>query len=179
MHAGYIYIHKKHTWVAHRVFTRRAGFLHRRVRTRVLRSAYRAGVIVGIERAATARFAFGRIPILGGDEFLARGALQSKADRVVVRPRRLTLGTPQTTPAGVAVEADGLTPCVTEADAFASSLIRRLRTCDVPSATHSILKDAPPFRITCAGLTGEELEICMCVSVCTGYWLQVWLVAKW
>ena len=65
----------KHTRVAHRIFTRRAGFLHRRVRTRVVLSAFRAGIIVGIERAAGARFAFSRIPILGGDEFLARGAL--------------------------------------------------------------------------------------------------------
>ena len=65
----------KHTFVAHRIFTRRAGFLHRRVRTRVVLSAFRAGVIVGIERAASASFAFSRISILGGDEFLARGAL--------------------------------------------------------------------------------------------------------
>ena len=64
-----------HTWVAHRIFTRRAGFLHRRVRTRVVLSALRAGVMVGIERAASARFAFSRISILGGDEFLTLGTL--------------------------------------------------------------------------------------------------------
>ena len=65
----------KHTCVAHRIFTRRAGFLRRRVRTRVVPSAFRAGVIVGVERAASARFAFSRISILGGDEFLARDTL--------------------------------------------------------------------------------------------------------
>ena len=63
------------TWVAHRIFTRRAGFLHRRVRTRVVLSALRAGVIVGIERAASTSFAFSRISILDREEFLARGAL--------------------------------------------------------------------------------------------------------
>ena len=61
--------------MAHRIFNQRAGFLHRRVRTRVVLSAFRAVVMVGIERAAGASFAFSRIPILGGDEFLARGAL--------------------------------------------------------------------------------------------------------
>ena len=38
-------------------------------------SAFRAGVIVGIERAAGTSFAFCRISIVGGDEFLARSAL--------------------------------------------------------------------------------------------------------
>ena len=70
-----VYILHKHTFVAHRVFTRRAGFLHRRVRARVVLSAFRAGVMVGIERAEGASFAFGRISVLGGDGFLARGAL--------------------------------------------------------------------------------------------------------
>ena len=63
------------TWVAHRIFTRRAGFLHRGVRTRVVLSAFRAAVIVGVERAAGASFAFRRISIVGGHEFLARSAL--------------------------------------------------------------------------------------------------------
>ena len=65
----------KHTFVAHRVFTRRAGYLRRRVRTRVVRSAFRAVAVLGIERAVEASFAFGRTSVLGGDEFLARGAL--------------------------------------------------------------------------------------------------------
>ena len=65
----------KHTFVAHRISTRRAGFLHRRVRARVVLSAFRAGVIVGVERAVGASFAFGRASVLGGDEFLARAAL--------------------------------------------------------------------------------------------------------
>ena len=68
-----IYVYK-HTFVAHRIFTRRAGFLHRRVRARVVLSAFRAAVMVGVERAGGARFAFGRISVLGGDEFLARCA---------------------------------------------------------------------------------------------------------
>ena len=38
-------------------------------------SAFRTVVIVDIERAGGASFAFGRISVLGGDEFLARGAL--------------------------------------------------------------------------------------------------------
>ena len=69
-----VYVYK-HTWVAHRIFTRRAGFLHRRVRTRVVLSAFRAGVIVGIERAAGARLAFSRSSVFGGHEFLAHSAL--------------------------------------------------------------------------------------------------------
>ena len=70
----HIYIYVKHTFVANRVSTRRAGFLHRRVRARVVLSAFRAGVMVGVERAEGTTFAFGRISVLGGDEFLARGA---------------------------------------------------------------------------------------------------------
>ena len=65
----------KHTWVAHHIFTRRAGFLHLGVRTSVVLSAFRAGVIIGIERAAGASFAFARISVFGGDEFLAHSAL--------------------------------------------------------------------------------------------------------
>ena len=64
-----------HTWVTHRIFTRRASFLHRGVRTRVVSSAFRAAVIVGIERAAGASFAFARFSVFAGDEFLARRAL--------------------------------------------------------------------------------------------------------
>ena len=63
------------TSVAHRILTRHAGFLHTAVRTIVVLSAFRAGVMVGIERAAGARFTFSKISILGGDEFLARGPL--------------------------------------------------------------------------------------------------------
>ena len=62
-------------WVAHRISTRRAGFFHLGVRTRVVFSAFRAGVIVGIERAAGARLAFSRSAIFGGHEFLAHTAL--------------------------------------------------------------------------------------------------------
>ena len=65
----------KHTFVAHRIFTRRADFLHRRVRTKVVRSALRAGVMLGVERAGSATFAFSKVSVLSGDEFLARGAL--------------------------------------------------------------------------------------------------------
>ena len=38
-------------------------------------SALSTGVIVGVERAAGARFALGRVATFGGDEFLARSAL--------------------------------------------------------------------------------------------------------
>ena len=48
----------EHTFVAHRIFTRRAGFLHLDVRTRVVLSAPRAGVMLGVERAAGTIFAF-------------------------------------------------------------------------------------------------------------------------
>ena len=65
----------EHTWVAHRISTRRAGFLHRGVHTRVVLSAFRAGVIVGIERAAGARLAFSRSANVRGHEFLAHTAL--------------------------------------------------------------------------------------------------------
>ena len=68
-------ITNKHTWVAHRIFTRRAFDLHRGVRTSVVLSAFRAAVIVGIERAAGASFACCRISIVGGHESLARSAL--------------------------------------------------------------------------------------------------------
>ena len=69
-----VYVYE-HTWVAHRIFTRRAGFLHRAIRTSLVLSAFRAGVMLGIERAAGASFAFCRVAIFSGDEFLARSAL--------------------------------------------------------------------------------------------------------
>ena len=65
----------KQTWVAHRIFTRRAVFLHTAVRTSVVLSAFNTGVVFSIERAGAASFAFGRIVNGLGNEFLARSAL--------------------------------------------------------------------------------------------------------
>ena len=64
-----------HTCLAQRILSRRAFCLRRAVLASVVCRAFFAGVMLGIERAASASFAFSRISILGGDEFLARGAL--------------------------------------------------------------------------------------------------------
>ena len=65
----------KRTWVAQRIFARRAGYLHFGVRTRVVLSTFTAVVISLIERAARARFAFAVLSVPRGDESLARSAL--------------------------------------------------------------------------------------------------------
>ena len=57
----------KLTYRAHRILARRAGFPHFGVRAGFVLSALRAGVMVGIERAAGARFAFPRNAIVGAD----------------------------------------------------------------------------------------------------------------
>ena len=50
-------ITNKHTWFAYRIFTGRAFVLHAAVRTSVVLSAFLAGVMLGVERAAGAIFA--------------------------------------------------------------------------------------------------------------------------
>ena len=64
-----------HTWVAFRILTRRGCYLHLAVRTSVVLSAFLAVVIVGVEPAVGAIFAFCLISTVLGDEFLARSAL--------------------------------------------------------------------------------------------------------
>ena len=65
-----------HTCLAHRILSRRAFCLRRAVLTRVVFHAFLAVVIVGVERAGGAFFAFGRTGVVHGcDEFLARSAL--------------------------------------------------------------------------------------------------------
>ena len=63
------------TWAALRILFRIAIFLRSAARTSIVFHAFRAAVIVGVERAAGASFAFRRISIVGGHEFLARSAL--------------------------------------------------------------------------------------------------------
>ena len=64
------------TWVADCICTRCAFCLHRGVRTRVVLSAFRAGVVLGVERATPALFACCRIIVCRGHEFLPRRTLR-------------------------------------------------------------------------------------------------------